>query len=69
MKSRKGKQIYFTANELQRLNEALQEWEDYTIQNDEAKFMHIMKYGLGNAWRKIAEADKKIRAKSRRGDD
>lgn len=49
------------------MNEALQEWEDCIITKDEAKFKNIMEYGLGNAWRKIAEADKQIREKRRRG--
>lgn len=50
----KGKQIYFTQEEIQALLKALDGWEN--LLNDEEIYANSLKYGLGTAWYKLTEA-------------
>lgn len=56
----KGKQVYFTQQEIQALLDTLQEWEDLLGVDGEDKCAHRLQYGLGTAWKKITEAKKGI---------
>ena len=57
----KGKQIYFTQNEIQQLLCVLNEWQDLLGKEGEQKYAKRLEYGLGNVWRKLLEASEEKR--------
>ena len=51
----KGKQIYFTQQEMQALLNTLQDWQDLLGVKGENEYVHRLKNGLGTAWGKLQE--------------
>ena len=53
----KGKQIYFTENEITSLLYLLEEWEELLKEKDDPdkKIVWLRQRGAGPAWRKLAE--------------
>lgn len=56
----KGKQIYFSRQEIQVLLDTLNDWENRLLtENEEEFFGNQLKRGLGTAWHKLVDANKK----------
>lgn len=54
----KGKTLYFTQKEIEELLKVLNEWEDL-LGVEEEKYAHHLHHGLGTAWGKLTNANKK----------
>ncbi len=52
---KKGKQIYFTRQEMQTLLDTLQDWQDFLGAERENEYAHRLKNGLGTAWGKLQD--------------
>lgn len=55
----KGKTLYFTQKEIEELLKVLNEWEDLLGVEGEEKYAHHLHNGLGTAWGKLTDANKK----------
>lgn len=57
----KGKTLYFTQKEIEKLLIVLDEWQNLLGIEGEERYARFLHSGLGSAWRKLADANKNLR--------